>query len=300
MRYRVKVPATSANVGAGFDSMGIALNLYNIFEVEEISDGIVFEGFEEQFSNKKNIFYLSIIRILNMFNYKIKGLKLKLIEQNIPVTRGLGSSSSCIVAGLIIGNKIIGGKLSLEDLINIATQIEGHPDNVVPALVGGFTVSVVVENGNVYYNKIDLENDLIFLSVIPKFKVLTEEARRVLPSNYSLKEGIYNISRAGFISSVFSTKNYKLLKETFGDCFHEPYRSKLIKNYDAIKEIINKNNFLCSFISGSGPTIVGINFFDEFTKECRKSIKDEINLLDNSWSLLELRADNIGAVIEER
>lgn len=299
MKYRVKVPATSANIGAGFDCMGIALSIYNIFEVEEIEEGLEFIGFDERFCDEENILYKSILYVLKKYSYDIKGFKISLVNQDIPVARGLGSSSTCIVAGVLIANKFLKDKLNKNEILKIVTELEGHPDNVVPAILGGFVVSVIVENGNLYYNKVDLDKKLLFLASIPEFELSTEKARGALPSFYSKKDGIYNISRAALASSAFATKKYELLKVACEDCFHEPYRSKFIEEYKEVKNILNKNGSICSFLSGAGPTILAIAIIDENNDFNTKNIKDDFNCLKNKWSLIKLKADNIGAVIEE-
>ena len=299
MSYIIKVPATSANIGAGFDTMGLAVSLYNIFEIEEISKGLEFEGFEKKFSNENNIVYTSMINLLNRVSYDIKGFRIKLLKQDIPVTRGLGSSSSCIIAGLIAGNKILNNLFDNHEILKIATEIEGHPDNVAPALLGGFVVSIV-ENGMVYYNKIDLDRNLSFFACIPSFELSTQEAREALPKSYSVRDGVYNISRAALATSAFCTKKYHLLDVACSDTFHEPYRKKYIADYDNIKNILKDNEISCSFLSGAGPTIMGIKELIKSEEIIFEKLICDVKNLDTKWSISELKADNIGAIVEER
>ncbi|MGL5067878.1 MAG: homoserine kinase [Sarcina sp.] len=297
MNYVVKVPATSANIGAGFDTMGLALSLYNTFEIGEIESGLEFEGFEEKFSNENNIVYTSMLNLLNRTSYEKKGFRIKILEQNIPVTRGLGSSSSCIIAGLVVANKLVNDFFNNQELLQIATEIEGHPDNVAPALLGGFVVSIV-ENGMVYYNKVDLDKNLSFFACIPDFELSTEEARAALPKTYSAKDGVYNISRAALTTSAFCLKKYELLNVACSDSFHEPYRKKYIKDYDNIKKILKDNSIMCSFLSGAGPTIMGVKVMnEEFTLD---RLLGGIKNLDTKWSVSKLKADNTGAIVKER
>ncbi|MGL5576723.1 MAG: homoserine kinase [Sarcina sp.] len=297
MSYIVKVPATSANIGAGFDTMGLALSLYNIFEFTELESGLEFEGFEEEFSNENNIVYTSMLKLFRRINYNFKGMKIKMKEQNIPVTRGLGSSSSCIIAGLLAANKFANDIFTNKEILEIATEIEGHPDNVAPALFGGFVVTIV-ENGMVYYNKVDLDENLSFFACIPEFELSTKEARAVLPKMYSVEDGIYNISRAALTTSAFCLKKYDLLDIACSDSFHEPYRKKYISDYDNVKNILKKNTINCSFLSGAGPTIMGIKILEKnfILNELISGIKN----LDTKWSISELKAENRGAIVEER
>ena len=171
---RVRVPATSANMGPGFDSLGVALNLYNEYSFSETLMGLEFEGIEEEFCNKDNIIYKAMLKCFEKYNYKAKGLKISIAKQDVPISRGLGSSSSCIVAGLIGANYIMGNILSNEELLDIAVEIEGHPDNVAPALLGG--VIVAIREGNrTIYDKVNVLKALNFVAIIPDFKLSTEK-----------------------------------------------------------------------------------------------------------------------------
>ncbi|MGL4990189.1 MAG: homoserine kinase [Sarcina sp.] len=293
MIYRVKVPATSANIGAGFDTMGIALNLYNIFEIEEIESGLSFNGFEKKYENNENLLYKAMTFLFERVKYKPCGYKISLIEQNIPVARGLGSSSTCIVAGILAANKITGENLNMSDLINLATEMEGHPDNVVTALLGGFTVSVV-EKSKVYYNRVEIEENLSFFAAIPNFELETSISRKILPKNYNLNDIIFNISRSALTTAAFFSKNYEQLDISCADVIHEPYRKNIITNYDQIISFYKQNGIKCNFLSGAGPTILGIGIND--------NNNIFIKSLDNfkGWGLKMLYADNTGAIVEER
>lgn len=296
MRFQVKVPATSANIGAGFDVMGMALSVYNVFEVEEIKENseIIFEGFELEYSNRDNIFYKSMILLLDKYKYKYNGFKITLKENNIPIARGLGSSSSCIVGGLIAANKIMENKITKEELVKIATDIEGHPDNVSPAILGGLVVTVV-EDDKLYYNKVDISEDIVFSCYIPNFKVSTEEARKILPKKIKLSDGIYNVGHSMLTLLAFINKDYDLLKISCRDKFHQNYRGSLIEGYENILCKFDNYGAMGTFISGSGPTIIGI-FKSEYMGNTIKMEKD----LKNEVKLINLIVDNKGAQVEER
>lgn len=296
MRFQVKVPATSANIGSGFDVMGMALSVYNVFEVEEIKENseIIFEGFELEYSNRDNIFYKSMILLLDKYKYKYNGFKITLKENNIPIARGLGSSSSCIVGGLIAANKIMKNKITKEELVKIATDIEGHPDNVSPAILGGLVVTVV-EDDKLYYNKVDISEDIVFSCYIPNFKVSTEEARKILPKKIKLSDGIYNVGHSMLTLLAFINKDYDLLKISCRDKFHQNYRGSLIEGYENILCKFDNYGAMGTFISGSGPTIIGI-FKSEYMGNTIKMEKD----LKNEVKLINLIVDNKGAQVEER
>ena len=269
---RVRVPATSANLGPGFDSLGIALSIYN----------------------EDNIIFMAMKKVFNKYNFKFKGLKIKIIKQDIPISRGLGSSSSCIVAGLIGAFALMNKELEKEEVFKLAIDIEGHPDNVCPAIFGGL-VSTVMANGETLYNKIEIKNGVKFIALIPNFKLSTEKARAILPSEVSFKDSVYNIGRAALLISCFMNGNYKLLREATKDRLHQQYRSKLIEGFDEVYEkALNIGAYGC-FLSGAGPTIMAIideNDLD-FVDDIKKFIKEE----KLNWNIKELAIDKIGAKI---
>ncbi|CUU46623.1 homoserine kinase [Clostridium beijerinckii] len=292
----VRVPATSANMGPGFDTLGIALNLYNDFGFREIEDGLKFNGMPEEFCNEDNIIYKAMKYCFDKAGYKIKGLEISEIKQNVPVSRGLGSSSTCIVGGLVGANEILGKKFSEEELLEMAVEIEGHPDNVAPALLGGMVVAIVDEN-KTYYDKIDVKNGIKFVSIIPNFRLSTEEARKVLPKEISLKDGVYNVSRAALMVACFSSGKYELLRYACKDAFHQNYRSKLIPGFE---EVYNKSyelGALACYLSGAGPTIMAI--IDEKDERFSNKLKEFLQIKGLEWNILELSLDNAGATIIE-
>lgn len=291
---RVKVPATSANIGPGFDALGIAFKYYNYYEFEETQNGLEFQGFIKEFCNEDNIVYQSMKRCFEECGYKPKGLKISQLEQNIPISRGLGSSSSCIVAGLLGANKLAGDPLSKEKLFDLAVEIEGHPDNVAPAFFGDLITSVI-DNNKTYYNKIVIKPGVKFIALIPNFKLSTEKARSVLPKMIDFKDAVYNLSRVALMISAFSSGNYDFLKVSCKDKLHEQYRGNLIKNYSDIVNASKEYGALCTFISGAGPTIMSIikdnnDFYIE-------KIKSYVDKLDDEWSVIELEVDSNGAAI---
>lgn len=291
---RVRVPATSANLGPGFDSLGIALSIYNEYGFSFQDEGISFEGFEQEFKNEDNIIFMAMKKVFNKYNFKFKGLKIKIIKQDIPISRGLGSSSSCIVAGLIGAFALMNKELEKEEVFKLAIDIEGHPDNVCPAIFGGL-VSTVMANGETLYNKIEIKNGVKFIALIPNFKLSTEKARAILPSEVSFKDSVYNIGRAALLISCFMNGNYKLLREATKDRLHQQYRSKLIEGFDEVYEkALNMGAYGC-FLSGAGPTIMAIiNENDlDFVDDIKKFIKEE----KLNWNIKELAIDKIGAKI---
>ncbi|MEG1481454.1 homoserine kinase [Clostridium sp.] len=292
---KVRVPATSANMGPGFDSLGIALNLYNEYSFSEIEEGLQFEGIEEEFCNEENIIYTAMIRCFEKYNYKVKGLKISISKQHIPISRGLGSSSSCIVAGLIGANGIMGNKLSENELLNLAVEIEGHPDNVAPALLGGVVIAIK-EDGKTIYDTVKVASDLKFVAIVPDFKLSTEKARSVLKKNISMEDVVFNIGRVALLVTALTNGSDHILKYACTDRVHEIYRGSLIKKFDIIKKEAYNNGALASFLSGAGPTIMAIVLKgSDFSNKIKEVLKRE----GLNFEVLELSKDNKGAIVIE-
>lgn len=290
---KVRVPATCANVGPGFDCLGIALNMYNSFKVEEIEKGVEILGCEDQFKNEDNMIYSSMIKTFEIIGYKPKGIRIE-IEGNVPVSRGLGSSASCIVGGIMAANELSGGILKREDIINIAARIEGHPDNTTPAIVGGMTVSIM-QNENVIFEKINILDNIKFCALIPNFRLSTRKAREVLPKEISFSDGVHNIGRTALLISSLVNGNFDFVKFALEDRMHQIYRKKLIANYDDIVEKCYEYGAIGVFLSGAGPTIMAV--LRENDEAFVDKMEDFFKGINNDWFLKELKIDKQGANI---
>ncbi|MBE6063058.1 MAG: homoserine kinase [Clostridium butyricum] len=291
---RVRVPATSANMGPGFDSLGIGLTLYNEFEFRELEEGLRFNGINQEFCNEENIIYKAMKLCFDKAGYKIKGLEISEIKQDVPISRGLGSSSTCIVGGIMGANEILGGRFSKSELLDMAVEIEGHPDNVAPAIFGGMIVAAM-DDRKTYYDKVNVAKGLKFVSIVPDFKLSTPKARSVLPKAISMKDGVYNVSRAALMVASFASGNYQLIKCACKDAFHQNYRSKLIPGFE---KVYNKSYELGAYgcyLSGAGPTIMAI--IDEKDMRFSNKLKEFLNIENLNWDVLELSLDSEGATI---
>lgn len=224
----VTVPATSANVGAGFDSLGLAVSMHNVFTFEE-SDRIQISSVDGTHvpAGSNNLVYRSARVVYDQLGIPLKGLRITQ-RNDIPMARGLGSSSACIVAGIMGANALLGDKLTERQMLTLATAIEGHPDNVAPAMLGGFVTSVIDE-GQVYSVKKDIDPELAFAAFVPDFRLLTSKARAALPAMVSHKDAVYNLSRAALATAAFCEGNYALLGVATKDVLHQKYRLPLIE-----------------------------------------------------------------------
>lgn len=255
---RVRVPASIANFGPGFDCIGTAVNLYNFIEMEfsdfpkiEVSG----EGQGKISLGEDNLVYRAASTILKKANIE-KKLYIRL-KNEIPLARGLGSSAACIAGGMIAANLLLGSPFSRKEIINFATEMEGHPDNVVAAIAGGFTISVKV-NDRVLYKKLSMPPDLKFVVAIPEFELKTERARQVIPKNVSLEDAVFNIGRIALLVAGISEGDLSVLQVATQDVLHQPYRMSLVPGLEEILEKAPKMGILGCFLSGAGPSVVGL------------------------------------------
>lgn len=255
----IKVEATSANVCVGFDVLGLALGLENTFTFEKKAN-LSFKGFDDEYCNENNLVYKSYKYLFDKLGKNVIPVEIG-FNGDIPVSRGLGSSSSLIIAGIFAANHFMGNPLGKDELFDICVELEGHPDNVAPAIYGGLVASYKKDNKN-YPNCYRVSDKLKFIAVIPPFELSTQHARSVLPKELSYSDIVHNMSRIVNIPKAFEDGNLELLIDLFDDKMHEPYRSKLIKGYDELKAICLENN--CAFaISGSGSTMLIISYDDQ-------------------------------------
>lgn len=296
---KVRVPGSSANMGPGFDSLGLALSVYNYIEATETDGGLEIEILDAETkeflpTDEKNLVYKSMKYLFDKVGYAPKGLKL-VLKSEVPVTRGLGSSSACIVGGLVCANELSGAKLSKRQIMEMATAIEGHSDNVCAACVGGFTVSVYNKEEIFYYSH-KIEKDLKFLVLIPDYAVTTQKARNTLPGYYPRREVAYNISHASLLVASIVSGNYENLLCAVNDKVHEPYRKVFIDGYQKIYNKLKSYGALGTYISGSGPTMVSIVEADdaEFFFE---DISEYMKKAHPTWTVKLLDVDNEGAKI---
>ncbi len=287
--FKVQVPATTANIGPGFDSLGIALRLYNTIEIEEISEGLVIEasGRDAELieTDEGNLVYKSIRKALEKINYSPKGLYIRQYNE-IPISRGLGSSAACIVGGLLAGNMLAGNMLSKQEILELAVEMEGHPDNVAPALLGGMVVSAK-SSGATAYIKIPIKETLEFYAAIPDFGMSTKMAREALPQSISLKDAAFNIGRAALLVSAFATGEYDKISIGLEDRLHQPYRLPLLKPLKEIFQQAEEKKLKNIFLSGAGPTIMYLSWRED--KSEVEEFKDIISERPEAWRVERLK-----------
>lgn len=281
---RISVPATTANVGPGFDCLGLALGLFNEYEVE-LSDKLLIEGCPKEFANSDNLFYKAYLKGCELLG--VKDEIHVIFNTLVPVSRGLGSSASLIVGGLVASSVLHDNGLSDEDIIRLATVLEGHPDNAVPAYLGGLTACVMKGDRPLVIRKLP-HADLRFTVFIPDFEVSTEKARGILPKEIALKDAVFSSSRAIMMFNALESGDEEMLQEAGQDRLHEPYRSKLIDGFEGIKEEALKNGAFCFLVSGSGSTCLAISKIDDLPVK----MSGYLSALDHKWQCFNLKANN--------
>lgn len=295
MRIEVKVSATSANMGAGFDTLGVALNLYNRITIEEIPKGLEIQNLNKGYipRDERNLIYRAMMTLFEYVDYKPKGLK---ITQNseIPMTRGLGSSSACIVGGMLGANIISGRKLSYSEIVNLAAHMEGHPDNVGPALYGGFCVSLMEDNKTIVKST-KINPNIRFALMIPDYFLSTRHSREELPKSVSFEDAIYNISHASMLQAAFISGDTECLKYGVRDKLHQPYRKSNIDGMDEIFEKTYELGSYATYLSGSGPTILSV--IDKDYKSFRDSMKNYFKESAREWDCKVVEINNVGSVV---
>jgi homoserine kinase len=262
---KARVPATTANLGAGFDTFGLALTLYNEFEVEE-ADGVFIESYPENefLKNPENNLFIKVVKYLCEAEGKtFHGAKLKQTV-NIPVARGLGSSATAIVAGILTGFAVHKKPLTDEEFFKVAYLFEPHPDNLLPAWKGGLIAALKTED-KTFYSKIDFPQELKAVVVIPDFELSTELARSVLPKEIPLKDAVFNIQRASLFIRALQEKRFDLLKVAMEDRLHQPYRKSLIPNFDKVIQYAYDSGAVGASLSGAGSTMLALAL-DNFDK----------------------------------
>lgn len=271
---RVQVPATTANLGPGFDCLGMALQLYNVVEMSRTTSGLIIEvqgeGAGDIARDESNVVYKAAMLVFNNVGYRPGGLKIKLIN-SIPVARGLGSSASAIVGGMIAANILSGGKLSQKELLSMACSMEGHPDNVTAALLGGMVISVPVE-GEVKCSKIDPPSGLRTVVAIPDFTLSTKTAREILPQQIPLNDAVFNLGRVALLVAAMQKGDFSLLGTAMEDRLNQPFRSTLVPGMKKVLAAARLAGARGVTLSGAGPTLIA--FADSNLELIAKVMRD--------------------------
>lgn len=275
---KVRVPATSANLGPGFDYVGMALELYNDFYFIEDHEEPIPEG--SVLLNSNSLTHQAYGLLAERIKKKISPPKIALYS-SIPRARGLGSSASLTVAGLVAGNIILRAGLEQDELIELATRLEGHPDNAVPALLGGLVVCMTA-SGRVRHLKFMPQKPLQVVVAVPEFELPTSDSRKVLPTEVSHRDAVQNTGRFGFFIAAMLTGDYRHLSFAMEDLLHQPYRSQLVPGMKNVMSAALEAGALGSCLSGAGPSILAL---------CDTKVKQICEGMQQAWKEHEIKAE---------
>ena len=258
-RIRLRVPATTANLGPGFDALGLALTLYNHISVETtggqgVSVFVRGEGEGRIPTDESNRVCVAARKVFERVGRPAPGLRVEM-EVAVPLARGLGSSATATVAGLVAANRLCGSPLSDADLIGIATEIEGHPDNVVPCLLGGFTAAAHAD-GEVSHVRTLPGGPIRAVVAVPAFELETARARAALPQTVSLKDAVYNVTHTALVTLAIARGEFGVLRAAVRDRLHQPYRAPLIPGMARVFDAALDAGALGAAISGAGPSLI--------------------------------------------
>lgn len=294
---KIRVPATSANLGPGFDTLGMALELYNTVEMEFRPSGLTIEveglGKGTIPTDERNIIYQSAQKVFQLANRPVNGLYMKLTNA-IPLSRGLGSSAAAIVGGIVAANQLCEGMLDLQTLLQIATDMEGHPDNVVPAMLGGFTIAGL-EQGKVRYVRLDPLTSLKAVVAVPEFTLATHKSRGVLPSHISLQDAVFNVSRTAFLVAALGLGHISLLGMAMDDRLHQPYRCSLVPGMEDVWQAAKQAGALSAALSGAGPSLLA--FATTSAEEIGQAMQQAFREHGICSDILILSPDRTGAIV---
>ena len=310
MKVSVRVPATSANIGPGFDCLGMALPIYNTVTIDEtvlpgtgveiniLSDEIDVDNLiiDHIPRDETSVVYKAVEMLYNSIGQTPSELKIN-IQTSIPVTRGLGSSAAVIVGALIAANKLLGDPADESALLSIATEVEGHPDNVTPAIVGGLVLSSLENDGSIVYRKLAWPEEWAITVCIPDVELATEISRSVLPKDVSMEDAVFNLKRMGmFVKSVYDHDS-ELMKLALTDRLHQPYREKLVPGLKEINEAFkHEDDVFGCVLSGAGSSMLIISKYNVLDKviSSTQEVMDNLNI---KADIRTLKVEENGAVI---
>ena len=265
MAIHLRAPGSASNLGPGFDCLGLALTIYNRITVREVSGSgvnitITGEGAGDLPEDDQNLFYSSAVAAAEMAGGSLPGLRVEM-ENQIPLVRGLGSSSTAIVAGISAANLLLGEPLDTSDLLNLATRLEGHPDNVSPCLLGGFTISAL-KDGSVEHIRALPSPELRAIVVVPHFEIRTEAARKALPDSVPHRDAVFNVGHASLVTAALIKADFQILRTAMKDRLHQPYRAHLVPGIEQVLDAAESSGALGACLSGAGPTLLAFTVDD--------------------------------------
>lgn len=289
---KIRIPASSANLGPGFDCLGIAWKLYDEIEFQPGADSLRITGCPEAYRNRENLCFYGYAAALKRRGLPERPVAINFLKSDIPISRGLGSSAALITGGVLAADRLWGLRLTKNEILKIVSEAEGQPDNAAASLFGGFTASAV-DGGKVVAVKFKVSTKLHFTALIPEFQLSTKIARSVLPDSLTREDAIFNISRSAFLIKAMESGDTALLATALRDRIHQPYRLGLIEGYEGIKRIALGLGCDAICISGAGPALLCISGSEGLSKKISPRMAESFP----KWRVLPLIPDFEGAAV---
>lgn len=264
----VKVPASTSNLGPGFDALGLALDMHNEVEIrvepgktlskKRLDVKIKGEGEATLPDDEKNIVWQAALKVFELYRVPVKKLNISLkLNNKIPLARGMGSSAAARLGGMVAANALCNNFLNQTKILSLVTELEGHPDNVVPSMVGGLCVSTAVQ-GIVQYIRLASPSHMAAVVCVPNFELSTQKARAALPDKVSRADAVFNIQRVSLLMASLQSGNYSYLRLAMEDRLHQDYRRKLVPGFDQVLHYGYKAGAYGVALSGAGPSIFAL------------------------------------------
>jgi len=297
MKILIKVPATSANLGPGFDSLGLALDLWNETSVTlaiEFSMRVRGEGGGKLSTDRNNLIFHAAERLAEFAGRSLPTFHVDCFNR-IPLSSGLGSSAAATLTGLLAGNVMLGNPLLREEILALATEMEGHPDNVAPAMLGGLVVSTM-DNDKVLAHQIPITSEIHITIALPEFELPTKEARAALPNQVALKDAVHNISHAVLVTEALRNGDLDLLGRAMSDTLHHPYRMPLIPGAQSAEHAAKEAGAAAVALSGAGPSLIAFSSIAE--SGIGESMKRAFEAAGLTTRIFNLGVSNHGAEVQ--
>lgn len=296
--FTVRAPASSANLGPGFDSLGLSVPLHTTLRVTpQATTEIVPLGEElrDTPADESNYLYRAMELAARRAGQPLPPARIE-IETDVPLARGLGSSAAALVAGIVAGNELLGRPLDQETVLDVAAREEGHPDNVAPALFGGIVVATLDKLGT-HYVRLDPPAHLGVTVLIPDFELSTSKARAVLPKEYSRADAVHALSHAALLAAALSAGRLDLLRHAMQDYIHQVWRAPLVPGLSDILEHAHRHGALGAALSGAGPTVLCFHDQREPTERLHTYLRDVLHRSGLTGRVLDLPIDTQGTVV---
>lgn len=304
MKFNIRVPASTSNLGPGFDTLGLALDVYNEYRFNTEVSGFSYTANcnfkyipsdKELPWDKNNLVYRSFDYLFKKEGKETPAVKIHL-EADIPFSGGFGSSSTAIVAGLMAANRIMGDPYDKESLLKIGAQIDGHPDNICPAILGGFVVCVYADNRLSYIN-LPWDDNLFFVAIIPDFQLPTAKARAALPAEINHKDAVFNVGHSSLLVAAVAAQDTEMLKRAFKDKLHQSYRANSVPGMQYVLDAGIEAGAVGTMLSGAGATLIAVVESEQAAQAVAQAMQSAWMLNGINSEIKMLKAEAEGAKI---